>query len=243
MYFVLLFILHCCVALDLPDFFPKCCMNDPLINDCLLNAAMKVKPFIKDGVNELEIPSLFRVITPNFIIHHKTENAHFVNTLKNFTFYGMDDYQIEDLKFEPRKISLQGKFMFKELFQHAYYKIKEGTILEVPITGDGIFGGIIGPLNVTFTLRGSLEEKNQVEYAKVDECIIVIDIKQYDIGFQGLTYENGAWGNTNKLFRENTKLVGQTLTPAFQEMFQIFVTDYLKWFLNEIPYNKLFPCS
>ncbi|KAF5306617.1 hypothetical protein FQA39_LY08806 [Lamprigera yunnana] len=240
--FLFFFILSKSFALELPSYFPKCCVDDSDISNCVLKAALKLKPYIINGVKEIEIPRLYPLVLPNFYINYNTEDIHFESDLRNFTLYGMNKYDIENLEFDPKELQLKGKLLFKELFFHSFCDIKKGEMVNVPIIADGIFGGLMGPLNLTFNISGSFVTRNGKQFAELKDAEFDVDIAEYVIQYEGLKYENGPWGNTNKIIRNNSERLSKAIAGAYKKMFKGYATNYLKWFLGEIAYFDLFPC-
>ncbi|KAK4878903.1 hypothetical protein RN001_007049 [Aquatica leii] len=149
-------------ALELPSYFPKCCLNDPNINNCILEAAMKVKPYIQNGVEELGINPLYPVVFPYFPMDHSAEHGEFLSSNKDFTIYGMNNYNVESIQFYAKEMILKGKMNFNELFVHCLYETVKGHLVNIPIEGKGIYGGLLGPINITFEINVDLIERNVV---------------------------------------------------------------------------------
>lgn len=75
------------------SYFPRCHIDDPRINDCLLKATETVRPFLIKGVPELKIPPMEPFLLPEATLQQGTEALNFKATLYNTSVYGLSNYK------------------------------------------------------------------------------------------------------------------------------------------------------
>lgn len=54
----------------------------------------QIKPYIKDGIKEIGLPSLNPLVIPEIYLEQGTPSLNYKVNLKNVTIYGMDNYQL-----------------------------------------------------------------------------------------------------------------------------------------------------
>lgn len=75
------------------SYFPRCHIDDPRINDCLLKATETVRPFLIKGVPELKIPPMEPFLLPEASLQQGTQALNFKATLYNTTVRGLSNYK------------------------------------------------------------------------------------------------------------------------------------------------------
>lgn len=80
------------------DYFPSCKRNDPQIEKCVLNGLEAMKPYLKDGIPEVNIPALDPFTVPTLKLDRTAPNLRIKATVKHAKAYGGSDFKIEKLK-------------------------------------------------------------------------------------------------------------------------------------------------
>lgn len=75
-------------------YFPRCNRNDPKINQCMVEAANFVKPFLIKGVPELGIKPITPYFIPEVSFDQGTRAINFKATLSNVSLFGLDSYEV-----------------------------------------------------------------------------------------------------------------------------------------------------
>ncbi|KAF5269305.1 hypothetical protein FQR65_LT02606 [Abscondita terminalis] len=210
---ILCALLSACVAWKIPDYFPKCCIANIFVSDCLVRSAIRIKPFIRNGVQDIGIPSLHPLVLE---IDEPDQYVHDSGSHQRIVIYGMHNYGIDHLEFYPQEILLKGKLTFKDVtFQ---------TYCNVPSQKNG---NKLLQLNTTFLIRGSLKEKYGENYVNIED----VHIKTHSL--QDLNNDNCCKEQINSVCG----------TTTIDEIFKNNLERYLNWFLGVIPFSKIFPCS
>lgn len=78
------------------SYFPKCHVDDPELGKCLIKATEAVRPYIKKGVPELDIPRIEPLVVPEITLQQGTSAVNYKLKLVNATFKGMGDYEFKE---------------------------------------------------------------------------------------------------------------------------------------------------
>lgn len=82
----------------LADYFPSCKRSDPEIVQCVLDAVELIRPHLKVGIPEVNIPPLDPFNVPTLKLDRTAPNLRLKATVKHAKAYGASDFKIEKLK-------------------------------------------------------------------------------------------------------------------------------------------------
>ncbi|KAF5303005.1 hypothetical protein FQR65_LT08334 [Abscondita terminalis] len=238
---ILMLFISLCVhtlAIDLPQYFPRCSRNDPLIGKCIANAANELRFYVKDGINEIGIPS-FDPVLLKFSYFSKQKEVELAGQTWDYYVHDLYKYNITELRFFPEDVLLEGKVHFGRLPASSYYTLN-AVFGMLPVEGDGMLWGTIGPIRVDFKFRGKRIHKGRVEYCKLENVKLKLTMDDVDVNFSGLKTDDDSIGDINEIFKSNSKMLAKAAEPVYEKVFQKYVARYLEWFLEEIPYSTLF---
>ncbi|VEN61848.1 unnamed protein product [Callosobruchus maculatus] len=130
-----------CYALavdDLPPEFPRCHRNDPQIEKCLMDAAETVRPYLRSGVPGL-LPSIQNYTLKEVVMKDGNDALNYKMEMPNVIFYGIDDYQMKRISFDPKTLTFSMEYLLPELLMQGRYNL-QGKIFFAPLRGHGTFG-------------------------------------------------------------------------------------------------------
>lgn len=117
-----------------------CNQSDPKIGSCIRKSIQSLRPYLLNGIEELDIPSLDPLLVPEIKI---AQNGALVlqSTFKNIHIYGPTRFRLRSVRAERAKNGkLSDKFRMKvwfpELFMKADYELV-GQMLMLPLKGNG----------------------------------------------------------------------------------------------------------
>lgn len=80
-------------SLLLASYFPKCCIDDPHLDQCILDATETLRPYLKKGIPELNIPSFDPLRIPLITLQQGTDAVNYKVSLIDTKVYGFDKYK------------------------------------------------------------------------------------------------------------------------------------------------------
>ncbi|KAF2880064.1 hypothetical protein ILUMI_26133, partial [Ignelater luminosus] len=125
-----------CISHGLPDYFPRCSIDDPNLNKCLLKAFNTVRPYVKKGVKEIGILPFEPLVLSTFSLSQETNLANFTVTVWNYTVRGIDNYNVKETNYNPNALVFSTKMEFDSLSISTILKMS-GRILHIAIDGKG----------------------------------------------------------------------------------------------------------
>ncbi|CAH1980854.1 unnamed protein product [Acanthoscelides obtectus] len=190
-------LIWCCslAALDdLPPDFPRCRRNDPQIEKCLMDASETLRPYLRTGVPGL-LPAVQNYTIRNMVMKDGNDALNYRMEIPEVVFYGMDNYEMKKISFDPKSLTFYMEYVFQELEMKGNYNL-QGRIFFAPLNGRGSFRVHLSGTRVSLLLNMKVVKKNGVEYLKTIRSVPQVDtgeIKDYD--FEGLFAENGSNNN------------------------------------------------
>lgn len=80
------------------EFFLKCKKSDPQIEKCILDGIESMKPILKTGIPEFNIPGLDPFTVPRLKLNRTAPNLRIKATIKQATAYGGSNFKVEKLR-------------------------------------------------------------------------------------------------------------------------------------------------
>ncbi|KAF2898202.1 hypothetical protein ILUMI_07977 [Ignelater luminosus] len=135
---VILLLLFICLSIskELPSYLPRCYLDDPEFNKCMLRAFNQIRPNVSNGIEEIGLPSLNPFLIPNMSVLEDTPLANFTVNLFNYTTAGLDNYDIKEFQFDPETMTFYFKIEFGTIIMFAFLEI-DGHVANIPIRGKG----------------------------------------------------------------------------------------------------------
>ncbi|KAF2886706.1 hypothetical protein ILUMI_19466 [Ignelater luminosus] len=142
MYKILIFIFIQVVVISvssrqLPDFIHLCKRNDPNLNRCIINTFNEIRPYLKKGIPEIDIPPGEPLNFPNASANTgEGTSVTLQGTAWNFIANGILDVNVKELKmdFDQLRCSLVLEFPFVRL-QGDYKFFGKVMLFEIDTTG------------------------------------------------------------------------------------------------------------
>lgn len=80
------------------DFIPKCRRSDPDISSCILKGVEELRPRLKNGIPEVNLPALEPFTVPKLKLDRTAANLRIKATVKQAIAYGGSNFKIEKLR-------------------------------------------------------------------------------------------------------------------------------------------------
>ncbi|KAF2878655.1 hypothetical protein ILUMI_27514 [Ignelater luminosus] len=231
------------LADDLPSYFPRCHVDDPELEKCLIEATKTVRPHVKKGVPELNIPPMDPLVIPEVTLQQGTNAVNYKMKLINATIRGLGDYEFTEFVYDPKTFIFHGTSLFKGISLVSNYNI-DGKILVAPINGKGTLKIQLGPSTGSLVIKGELVKRNGEDYYNIIDVKATTKISNSTGNFDGLFNGNEQLSQaTNKLLNDNSAELIKEVSPAIEEVIAKLITRLMQGITTNVPYNKVLPPS
>ncbi|KAF5271436.1 hypothetical protein FQA39_LY18830 [Lamprigera yunnana] len=132
--FILSIIAMVACNLDFLHYMPNCSRDDYGYNNCLMQYFNAMRQYTKNGVKEIELPSINPLVLKKVNINHTSQDATVTATLHNLTFYNLYDFEVVNVQSAEGKLTV--KALLDSLPFETYYKMS-GTLFNNGLVGEG----------------------------------------------------------------------------------------------------------
>ncbi|KAF5302118.1 hypothetical protein FQA39_LY10453 [Lamprigera yunnana] len=164
------------------------------LNNCLIGIFNGLKPFIKNGIVQIGLPSLNPLILKKVDVNHTFMNGHFIATIHNLNFLNIYHYEVLNVKNTESKLILN--VFLDNLIIESQYKLN-GIIFNETFEGDGRFIQAFKDIDVKLVAI-----KNTTEVTNENFCNFVdlsLQFRPHDVVGIITGLDNGP---THKLIQE-----------------------------------------
>ncbi|XP_030766704.1 protein takeout-like [Sitophilus oryzae] len=227
---------------ELPSYFPQCYRNDPDLNQCLLKATESVRPYMKQGIPELRIPSFEPFSVPEIVLEQGTQSLNFKAVLKNVVIHGITNYHFTRFDFDVPNLQFFCDADIDNLELDGDYTV-HGKVLVAPIEGKGRFTVHVDHCSIKLIQTYHEVEKDNDIYLLPLKSNTSITVSGPRTKLDGLFDENSNLGEvTNKAINDNIDELFSELKPVIEQTISKIMEDVLlKSLMGRVPYNKLYP--
>lgn len=228
-----------------PEYLPVCFRNDPHLNQCLLNATEKIRPFLAKGIPELKVPSFEPFNIPQIELAQGTQALNFKAVLSNVIAHGLTAYKFNRFDFDVSNYEFFCGAKIPGLVLDGDYAVT-GRVLIAPIEGKGKFTAEIDSCDVFVYQKykeATLADK-KIHLVPITTNSS-IQVQKPRIKLDGLFGGNAELNAaTNKAINDNVDELFEELKPVVEEtLSKIMENILLKSFIENIPWADLYPVN
>ncbi|XP_060518414.1 uncharacterized protein LOC132697138 [Cylas formicarius] len=224
----------------IPPFIKVCKKNDPNIAKCITDSIIYLRPKLKSGIPEINVPAIEPLYLDEVNIRNGPDQAKFSVDIIDAKVWGPSSYEIYDLNVDIPNNHFQARCGVPHIYFEGKYKI-DINVLVLTYKGTGFISGNFSNYKFTCDMQGELHKKNGAEYLQFPR--ILINLKPGGIHLQ-LTGDEGDDTITrgiNQVIRENSDMIsGQIVGPVTNALENIF-TEVGNNIAGSFPYSELFP--
>ncbi|XP_057337488.1 protein takeout-like [Microplitis mediator] len=240
---ILLSLLTISKCVEVPSFLKICHRSDLHLNECVKHSVEAIKPRLRVGIKELNIPSCepLKISKINISQSAATIAVKFVCT--NILINGGTHFVLKKVNIDFDKNQIQLKIFFPRLSMTSDYDIN-GRIMMIPIRGQGQCQGNFSEINADIMIQGERYENNidKKIYFKIKDVLT-----DFDVGHANMNLDNSfnrdktlALG-MNTFLRDNWKTVAVDMKPAIGNNIADLVKKYSEEIFSKYPLDLLLP--
>ncbi|KAF2900436.1 hypothetical protein ILUMI_05753 [Ignelater luminosus] len=226
---------------NLPAYLPRCYLDDPKLNECVLKAFNEIRPHVSNGIAEIGLPPLNPFIISKLSVEQDTSLAKYTVTGVNYTTRGLDNYDIKEFQYDCRTMTFRFRIEFDSILMTSLYEV-HGHLAHIPVEGKGLGSHAYSPVNAVFEINGGMRKLRGINYYDTKYVNVTLDMGEGSYHLDGLFDNKQLERMTNEMLNINSDMVVKALTPALEKIAKIAVMRFMKT-LFKIPYHKLFPQS
>ncbi|XP_059049445.1 uncharacterized protein LOC131844548 [Achroia grisella] len=222
-----------------PDYFPSCKRNDPQINKCILDGIESMRPQLKNGIPEVNIPSIEPFVVPTLKLDRNVPNLRIKATIRQAKAFGASNFKIEKLKINlNNKYAAEVKISIPKLMVITEYDIQGSRLLTLDINGKGKLQGNFTGVTVIAKGAAKLIEKDGVEYLQAEKVITKVRINNAQVAVED--FDRPLVGSsTATFFNASPRIVLDVISPLLDETTAAIAKKYINKILGSIPIKEV----
>ncbi|KAF2886120.1 hypothetical protein ILUMI_20053 [Ignelater luminosus] len=230
------------VSNHLPSYLPRCYLDDPQRDECILRAFNKLRPNVANGIEEIGLPPLNPFVLPELILRQDTPNANFTIKVLNFTVAGLYKYDMKKFQYNPETKAFHFRIEYETIPITGDIEVS-GHVASIPLSGKGFGRAVLGPVNATFDVKGNIKTSRGIDFYSTHNVKVDLDISDGSYYVEQLFNNNQTLVHlANEMLNANSVMVSEAVTPTLERLAEKGVKRFMKT-LTRIPYYELFPLS
>ncbi|XP_071555941.1 protein takeout [Temnothorax nylanderi] len=215
-----------------PEYVKQCSKSDPKLLTCLIGALHFLRPYLKVGIPEIELPSVepFRMDELSLSLTGGT-NGYKIQ-LRDLYVKGASNYSVEDIKLGS---PFQAIVRMPALILDAHYS-SSGVLIILPASGNGTFHARFGDARAL--VRGTISTKSREgkTYMNVDNLDVVLSVKDVQMRVSKIFNNNRILTEAINLFlRENGQEVLKLMDPQLKKKLSALFAGIVNQLLRHVP--------
>ncbi|XP_055903734.1 protein takeout [Eupeodes corollae] len=225
----------------IPDYIHICHRNDPKINECIRNTVHEMRPYLGDGIKELNVPPLEPLYIGDLNILDGGRNGFTVKT-KNLNIYGAANFEIKKLNALDQGRHIDFEMVLPRLHGEGTYDVS-GQLLALPLKGNGRFSGNFTNFNafvkLDFEVKTDSENVDRVGIKNLEVKIIMGKgrIRLYNL-FNG---DKTLGDIINETINQNFETFTMELIPPIERALEKKFLSIAGKIMETFTYDELFP--
>ncbi|ALC45393.1 CG14661, partial [Drosophila busckii] len=223
------------------DYIQICHRNDPELSKCLKASIHKLRPYLVNGIDEINVPAMEPLYIGDLNILEAGAGGGLTVKAKKLNIFGASNFEITKMRASIPNKRFDFELILPHLQGEGQYDIN-GNILALPIKGNGPFVGnftnFVAYVRVTYDVK----TVNDVEYFDVKEFTMKIRTGKGRLRLENLFNGDKVLGDViNQTINENFELfTNEVIAPIARALEVKFLAVATK-ILENFTYNELFP--
>ncbi|KAH8407751.1 hypothetical protein KR222_000222 [Zaprionus bogoriensis] len=224
----------------MPDYIKICHRNDPELSKCLKQSIHSLRPYLGNGIKELNVPALEPLYIGDLNILEGGASGITVKA-KKLNIYGASNFEITKMRASiPNK-----RFDFELILPHlqgdGQYDIN-GNILALPIKGNGPFVGNFTNFVAYVRVSYDIKNVNDLEYFDIKEFALKIRTGKGRLRLDNLFNGDKVLGDViNQTINENFELFTNEVIAPIARALEIKFRAIATKIIENFTYSELFP--
>ncbi|CAH1105615.1 unnamed protein product [Psylliodes chrysocephalus] len=216
-------------TIKIPEYIIPCSKSDLNINKCLVNTFNHLRPYLKNGITEIDVPS----IDPLQIDNLKMENGRGPLRVKasffNITTTGASNYTVSGINTDLKKYIIELRVLLPKIEVKGKYDV-DGNVLLLPVKSRGDFWAVFVDVNGVGRIFGKeFTDENNIKFMKVDKMLVDFRLKKSRFRIRDIFNQGNIIGDAmNQFLNSNSDEIIKEMRPAAN----VAIAKHFKGFLN-----------
>ncbi|XP_017892820.1 circadian clock-controlled protein-like [Ceratina calcarata] len=206
------------VVAELPPGVQACPTNNLAQYDrCVRKQLDAIIPYLAKGIPSLKLPALDPLFLPSLTVDRNLDSLKIKANMTHIRVYGATNFLIDDLKANPRDLSVNIKVQLPHIHVNGNYDV-QGRLLLLPLNGGGSFKGNFTNTEVLVNAQGKeVTDKNGIGRIDIDKLVTKIRVGDGNIRLKAPPSHTVAADAAATFFNSNPRLVLDIASPIIED--------------------------
>ncbi|KAG5883596.1 hypothetical protein JTB14_004790 [Gonioctena quinquepunctata] len=217
------------VTFKTPEYILPCLKADPDINNCLQKTFNHLRPYLKEGISEIDVPSIDPLTIENMVMENGRGAIRVRAAFYNITTNGASNYSVQSIKADLDNYAIELRINLPRLECKGKYDVG-GNVLLFPVRSKGDFWAVFVDVNGAAKIYGK-EFKNEqnVRFMKVDKMVVDFKLNKSRFKIRDVYNHGNVIGDAmNQFLNNNSDDIIAEMKPAAN----LAIAKHFKGFLN-----------
>ncbi|XP_037036850.1 uncharacterized protein LOC119074672 [Bradysia coprophila] len=221
-----------------PEYIKQCRQSDPRLIECLKNSLHHLKPYLAQGIPEIEMPSVEPFLMDSLSLQLTGGPQGYRVTLKNMEIFGASNYTVNSVKLSRNGAPFEASITIPRLSIRAKYT-SSGVLIIIPASGQGDFDATLDGVAVDLKGTVSNEIKSTGTYMHVESLVLNLNVKKVRMNIAKVFKNNRILTEATNLFlRENGLEVLKAMQPQLQKKLSAKFSGIANQLLLHVPVEQ-----
>ncbi|XP_011498697.1 PREDICTED: protein takeout-like [Ceratosolen solmsi marchali] len=215
-----------------PQYVKQCSRSDPKLKSCLIDALHHLRPYLKAGIPEIELPAVepFRMDELKLSLTGGT-NGYTVR-LRELLVRGASNYTVDDIKLGS---PFEAIIRMPALILDAQYT-SSGVLIILPASGSGTFHARFAGARALVRGLVSMHPRSGKTYLNIDNLDVQLGVKDVNMRVRKVFNNNRILTEATNLFlRENGQEVLKIMEPQLKKKLSTLFAGIVNQLLRNVP--------
>ncbi|CAH1118075.1 unnamed protein product [Phaedon cochleariae] len=214
---------------ETPEYILPCHKADPNINKCLAKTFNHLRPYLKEGIKELDVPSIDPLIIENLLMENGRGAFRIKAAFYNISTNGASNYSVGSIKTDLDNYIIELGVILPRLEVKGKYDVN-GNVLLFPVKTRGDFWAVFLDVQGAAKIFGKEFQNNEnVRFMKVDKIMIDFRLKKSRFRIKDVVNHGNVIGEAmNQFLNNNANELISEMKPAANAA----IAKHFKGFLN-----------
>nr|CAH7731859.1 unnamed protein product [Callosobruchus chinensis] len=203
---------------NVPPYIKQCREGDPEMIKCFIGAIHHLRPYLAQGIPEIELPSVEPFKMEELTLSLTTGPNGYRVSLKDIDVFGASNFTVRKMRYES-----------------------SGVLIILPASGNGTFNGQLEGVEATVRGRTSINEKENLRYLHVDALHVDLVVRNIRLLVKNVYKNNAILTQAINLFlRENGMEVFKVMLPQLRKKLAVLFMSIANSLLSHVPLEAFY---
>ncbi|CAG9864316.1 unnamed protein product [Phyllotreta striolata] len=217
-------------TVKIPEYIIPCPRSHENINKCLANTFNHLRPYLKTGIEEIDVPSIDPLVIDNMVMENGRGPIKIKALFFNITADGASDYTVTGINADLSKYVIELKLHLPKVEATGKYDV-DGNVLLFPIKSKGDFWAVFNDVNGAGRIYGKeFSDEKGVKFMAVEKILVDFRLKKTRFRLKDVFNDGNLIGEAmNQFLNRHSDEIVKEMRPAANAA----LAKYFKVFLNK----------